>query len=199
MIFKTLKTTLITSIFLLAGLIASPQLPAQQMAPGQVDLAPITVAIGQTPKVNLNFGSTMVRAFAEGIRPSNAEAAKVLDTIAGVRVMVYEDIDGTRIRDRVSVTVDELGLAGWSPAMEVRDEDAHVDLYLNESGDFIDGLVLMVTESDGAAVFINVFGRLDPVVIGKLVGRGLDLGNLDFDELMGEIQSATGNQGEDES
>ncbi|MFN2335184.1 MAG: DUF4252 domain-containing protein [Wenzhouxiangellaceae bacterium] len=197
--FKTTSTALIAILFILTSLVASRPLAAQQMAPGQIDLAPIAVAINQKPKVNLNFGSVMVRAFAEGVRPSNAQIARLLDTVAGVRVMVYENIDGALVRDRVAETVEGLGLAGWAPAMEVRDQDAHVDLYLNESGDAIDGLVLMVTESNGAAVFINVFGRLDPVVIGKLVGNGLDLGNLNLDGLMGRLKDSTTGQANDES
>ncbi|MDT8409148.1 MAG: DUF4252 domain-containing protein [Wenzhouxiangellaceae bacterium] len=182
----------------LTALMLLPPAVAQTQIAGQVDLAPIAADIGKSPKVNLNFGSAMVRAFAETIRSSNAEAAGILDTVAGIRVMVYEDVDGAAIRGRVLEMTGDLGQRGWTPTMEVRDDDAHVDLYLRESEQFIDGLVLMLTESDGAAVFINVFGTLDPVVIGKLIGGGQGLKGLDLEALAGQFMPDGNGAGTDD-
>lgn len=159
---------------------------------GQVDLTPMADAIGATPKVNLNFGPAMMKGFAESIRGSNTDLAGVLDSVSGLRLMVFEDVDTTAARGRVEQTANDLGGDGWTPAMEVRDGDTRVDLFLNESEQFVEGLVLMVTESGGTAVFANVYGDLDPVVIGKLIGSGNGLGGVNFDDLASQFESMSG-------
>ena len=145
---------------------------AQSSDIGRVDLNPIADAIGVTPKVNLNFGSAMMKGFAESFRGSNAELAGIIDSIAGLRVMVFEDVDTSGARGQVERIIGDLGTAGWTPAMEVRDGESHVDLFLNESENFVEGLVLMVLDGDDTAVFANIYGNIDPVVIGKLIGSG---------------------------
>ncbi len=157
---------------------------ALAQAPGQVDLEPVKEVFGTTPNVNLNFGNTMIQGLAEGFRGTNADLADLISGVAGLRVMVFEDVEGSLARTFVSDTAFELGNQGWTPAVEVRDESDHVDIYIKESGEFVDGIVLMVTESSGDAVFINVFGALDPVFIGKTLGGGVDFSNFDLEELM---------------
>ena len=66
---------------------------AQSSDIGQVDLKPIGEAIGVTPKLNLNFGPAMMKGFAESFRGSNAELAGIIDSISGLRLMVFEDVD----------------------------------------------------------------------------------------------------------
>ena len=80
--------------------------------------------------------------------------------------------------------------------MEVRDGETRVDLFLNESEKFVDGLVLMVMDGDDTAVFANVYGKLDPVVIGKLIGRGGALGGMNFEDLAGRFRSMSGGEAE---
>lgn len=82
----------------------------------------------------------------------------------------------------------------------MREDDANVDMFLNEAGEFVKGLVLMVTEDGGTAVFVNIHGDLDPVVIGKLIGSGDALQSLDFDEFASRFQSmAKDGSGADDS
>ncbi|MBY6204348.1 DUF4252 domain-containing protein [Halomonas denitrificans] len=168
---------------------------ALAQAPGQVDLEPVKKVFGTGPTVNLNFGSTMIQGLAEGFRGTNADIADLISGVSGLRVMVFEDVDGTQARAFVSDTAFELGNEGWTPAVEVRDDSDHVDIYIKESGEFVDGIVLMVTESSGDAVFINVFGALDPVFIGKTLGGGIDFSDFDLEELM----NAGNGNGDDDS
>lgn len=152
---------------------------------GQVDLEPVKDLFGTTPKVNINFGSAMMRGFAEGFRETNADIADLVGSVSGIRIMVFEDVDGGQARTWVSDTTFALTGDGWTPAVEVRDGDDHVDIYMKESADFVDGIVLMVTEAgNGDAVFINIFGALDPVFIGKTLGGGIDFNDFDLEDLM---------------
>lgn len=185
---------------LLVLLAASVPLLAQDPVIGKVDLDPVADAIDARPKVNINFGPAMMQGFAESIRGNSPELADVVASIAGLRVMVFEDIDDARVRERVAGTTDALKRDGWTAAVEVREDDANVDMFLNEAGEFVKGLVLMVTEDGGTAVFANVHGDLDPVVIGKLIGSGDALQSLDFDEFASQFQSmAEDGSGADDS
>lgn len=168
---------------------------------GRVDLNPIADAIGATPKVNLNFGPAMMKGFAESFRGSNAELAGIIDSISGLRLMVFENLDVSGARAQVDAITGDLNTAGWTPAMEVRDGDSHVDLFLNESENFVEGLVLMVLDGNETAVFANIYGDIDPVVIGKLIGSGdglsgLKLGNLTLGDVY--IRSPSSDEGEED-
>ena len=174
---------------LLSTALLSPQLFAQSDDIGQVDLEPIATAIGAPPKVNLNFGPAMMRGFAESFRGRNVELARIIGSVSGLRVMVFEEAGIAGARGRVAETGGELTAAGWTAAMEVRDGETRVDLFLNESEEFVDGLVLMVMDGDDTAVFANVYGKLDPVVIGKLIGSRGALGGMNFEDLAGRFRS----------
>lgn len=174
----------------LAGLLASTGTSvAQTLAddPGYVDFDPVTVIIGHSPKVNLNFGPAMLALFTETLRETDPDVSELVANLKSLRVMVFEDVDGTRIREFAVATAGELGAAGWEPALTVRDDGTAVDLFLRTTENQIRGLAMMLTEEDGSAVFINVVGGLDPASLGRLIGgTGIDLGALG--NLAGQIQ-----------
>jgi len=183
---NTVRTLLVSTVLLGSAAFA------QSEDIGRFDLGPIAGAVGASPKVNLNFGPAMMKGFAESLRGSNAELAGIIDSVSGLRLMVFEDVGIEEARGRVAEAASELGTAGWTPAMEVRDGDTRVDLFLNESDQFVEGLVLMVIDGDDTAVLANVYGDLDPVVIGKLIGSGDALNGLDLGDLAGQFQSISG-------
>ena len=118
---NTIKTPFKTLIVLLWIPLASTGW-AQDDAPGQVDLEPVKELFGTTPKVNINFGSAMMRGFAEGFRETNAQVADLVGSVTGLRVMVFEDVDGGEASSFVADTTASLTDAGWTPAAEVRDD-----------------------------------------------------------------------------
>lgn len=73
--------------------------------------------------------------------------------------------------------------------MEVRDGDTHVDLFLNESAQFVEGLVLMVIDGDESAVFANLYGDIEPEVIGRLIGSGNAFDGIDFEDFARQFGS----------
>jgi len=185
------KTLLFVPFVFIAALTASvpfASASAQERTVGQVDLSSLAEPFAVTPKVNLNFGPAMMAGFAETVRGQSPEAAEVLSTIAGVRVMVFEDVDTSLVEDSVAEVAAQLSRDGWTPALEVRDEDAKVDMFLIEAGKLVKGLAVLVREGSGTAVFANVYGDIEPAVIGKLIAQGDALGGMDFGELMGQFQ-----------
>jgi len=156
---------------------------AQDPNAGRFDLAPIQTALAAAPKVNLNFGPAMMSGFAETVRGQNPELAGIIESIRGLRLMVFEALDPVHARAQTDSMLTALGGEGWTAALEVRDEDAHVDLYLIESDRFVDGLVLMVTEGEGTVVVANVYGAIDPALIGRLISQGGALDGFDLESL----------------
>lgn len=159
---------------------------------GHFDLSPIAGAVGQRPTVNINFGPAMMAGFAETLAPNSPELGDVIRSISGLRLMVFEDVDDVDFGARIEQAASDLRQAGWTAAVEVRENDANVDLYLNESQQFVEGMVLMLTEEGGAAVFANIFGDLDPVMIGRMIGSGEALRNLDLDSISEQFESLSG-------
>ncbi|MDT8438646.1 MAG: DUF4252 domain-containing protein [Wenzhouxiangellaceae bacterium] len=192
------KILLLFPVLFVAALVASIPFAsawAQERAVGQVDLSSLAESFTVTPKVNLNFGPAMMAGFAETVRGQNTEAAEVLSTIRGLRVMVFEDVDTSLVEGSVAEVAARLAADGWTPALEVRDTDARVDMFLIESGQFVKGLAVLVREGGGTAVFANVYGDIEPAVIGKLIAQGNALDGLDFGEIMGQFQSSEDSAG----
>lgn len=185
-----MKITLSTLLFCLSLslTLASTSAPAQASDAGQVDLAPLAATLNATPKVNLAFGPAMMAGFAETLRQNNPEMADVIKSVRGLRVMVYEGVDSSAADGRVNEILERLGAEGWAPALTVRDDSTEVDLLLIESGQYVKGLTLLVRDGTSTAVFANIHGDLDPVVIGQLIGRGKAMGDFSLEGLMGQIQ-----------
>ncbi|MEM1080176.1 MAG: DUF4252 domain-containing protein [Pseudomonadota bacterium] len=172
-------------------LLCSNALMAQNRLAGQVDLVPVQDAIGATPEVNLNFGNAILQGFAEGFRGSNDTLADLLGSVAGLRVMVYEEVDNQSLLPLYNETLSQLAFDGWTPALEIRDNTDQVDVYIKETADIVEGLMIMVNEQDGGAVFVNIFGAMDPVFIGQAISGGLDFSDLDLDQL-GDLMNDNG-------
>ena len=188
----------ISMVSVLVLVMSSTAVLAQDRHVGRIDLSPMAGAIGSSPKVNINFGPAMMKGFAESFRGNSPELADLIASVSGLRLMVFENVDGSVARDRVTETTTALERDGWTPAVEVRDGGDHVDLFLNESDQYVEGLVLVVTEDGGSAVFANIYGDLDPVMIGKLVGSGDALKSLDFGDFAAQFQSMS-ESGSDDS
>lgn len=178
-----MKTRLSALLLILAAF----SLAATAAQPGEVDLAPVASALTTKPTVNIRFGPAMMAGFAETMRESNPEMARILGSVTGLRLMVFEDADSTTAEPEVSGLIERLNDEGWSPAIQVRDDGTRVDLYLMESSEFVNGLTLLLRDGSDV-VFANIHGDLDPVMIGKLIGSGQAMSGFDLDGLMEQIQ-----------
>lgn len=176
-------------LLLVLGLTASAAW-AQSPSEGRVDLSPLADAIGVTPKVNINFGPAMMAGFAETFRAQNAELAQVLESVAGLRLMVFEDINLGPVANQIDNITRQLDQSGWNRTVEVRDDESAVDIFMMESSEFVKGLVLLVRDDGDTAVFANIHGDLDPVFIGRLIGSGDLMNGVDFDAIASQFQGA---------
>jgi hypothetical protein len=163
--------------------------PAQAAGNGQIDLTPLAGSLETTPKVNINFGPAMMLGFAETLRQSNPDLAGILSGVAGMRLMIFEGVDTRAAEPRVLDIIDQLGNRGWTAAITVEDDDTRINILLLESGALVEGLVLLLRDGADTAIFANIHGSLDPVMIGKLVGGGQGMQGFDLGGLISQFQN----------
>ena len=78
--------------------------------------------------------------------------------------------------------IDNLKSQGWETVVRVREDGEDVNIQLKTRDNAIAGLVVLVTESGGESVFINIVGNISPKEIGRL-GRALNIDPLEDLEL----------------
>ncbi|MEN1727238.1 MAG: DUF4252 domain-containing protein [Pseudomonadota bacterium] len=176
--FKSKIKASVFAMLMLTGLIAS----SAQAQDGYFNIDGLTA--GLQPKVNINFGPAMMAGFAETMGNSNPDMSTVLGGIYGVRLMVFEDLDDTSdLAVEIDLAVNELIGEGWTQALQVREDDEQVDLFMLESGQYVTGMVLMVRESNETVVMANIHGEMDPVLVGRMVGSGNMFDGFDLDSI----------------
>ena len=181
---KTILPAVLLSLFLPFSAVT-----AQTNDSGRVDLNELAGSLGATPKVNINFGPAMMAGFAETLRQANPELAGALGGVTGLRLMVFEGVDTRGAEPQVLGIIDQLGGSGWTPAVTVEDGDTRINILLLESDTTIGGLVLLLRDGADTAVFANIHGTLDPVLIGRMIGSGQGMQGLDLEALMGQFQN----------
>lgn len=174
---------------LLLTLILSILVSTSQAAEsGRLDLNPLASSMTASPKVNINFGSAMMLGFAETMRHSNPDLADILGGVSGLRLMVFETSGVWNAEPQVLDIIDRLGRDGWTPAITIEDEETRINILMLESGEYVTGLTLLLRDGDDTAIFANIHGQLDPVIIGQLIGGGKAMQDLGLGELIGQFQ-----------
>jgi hypothetical protein len=177
---KTLIKTFLLSIALFATSLA-----AQGPSTGQFDLSGLSGDL--SPKVNINFGPAMMSGFAESMSGSNPDLSSILGGVAGLRLMVFEDVATAGLEAGISDAIAELLDAGWSQAVQIRDDDTLIDLFLAETPDYVKGMVLLLRDDGDTLILANVHGDLDPTAVGRLVSSGNAFNGWNFDFSDGEM------------
>ncbi len=165
--------------FLLLLLAGGLVMSAAQAQDGKFNLDPLVGSL--EPKVNINFGPAMMAGFAESMTNSNPDLSSLLAGIQGLRLMVFEDLSDTReLASEIAASIDELVDQGWNLAVQVKEDNEQIDLFILESGQLVTGIVLMVRESSDTAVLANIHGEMNPVLVGRLVASGKLFEGFDF-------------------
>lgn len=150
---------------------------ALEQEPGYVDFRAIESWFDTEPNIEVNLKGALLELVAEASRESNPELADMLHSLKAIQVRGFTNEDGsqaTSLRSRTEALGKDLEDRGWQAAVRVREDDEHVNMYLNEQDGAISGLMVMASESEDATVFVNIVGPLDPAQIGRL-GRALDI------------------------
>ncbi len=106
--------------------------------------------------------------------------AAIFAGIEAVTVRVFETGEPRRYARLIESLRGDLVDDGWDDLAQVNDGEDQVRVMVKGDGDRLDGLTVMVVDSGGEAVFVNIAGHIDPSDLGKLMGQ-IDVGNADID------------------
>ncbi|MEM7691948.1 MAG: DUF4252 domain-containing protein [Pseudomonadota bacterium] len=138
--------------------------------PGYFEFADLESTYGKPSlKINLNKSLLKLVGSFDHEDPAVAETLKNLEL---VRVYAFEDLgEGSsfnKAEQQMLELTASLEAASWSRVVEARDEEERVDIYVKQSAESIQGLVLLALDGEDA-VFINVLGNIQPQQIASIV------------------------------
>lgn len=137
--------------------------------PGYIDFESITAAYGE-PRVMVNIGGSLLR-LAKAMDHHDPMAEEALEHLESVRIHVYDTFGETAdAQARMGEIRERLKPEQWEQIVRVREEQDAVDIYVKQSGERIQGLVLMAVDGE-EAVFINVLGDIDPAELQKIASH----------------------------
>lgn len=157
-----------TLSFFLLLLLLAPAVPALDLEshPGYVDLAALEAALDGDPTARLDFDRAALASLLGAIGADDPQLAAFVDSIAQVRVRVF-DLHGGQpdeVRARLDATAGELRAAGWGTLASVRDGDETAYVFMRTDGPLVAGLVAMFGGGDEAG-FVHVMGEIDPAQV----------------------------------
>jgi hypothetical protein len=120
----------------------------------------------------------MVAGAAEEKDPDLAELVSQMERIR-VRVGPIEAADEAAATAEFDRAIATLEGAGWTAILSVNAQDAMIRVYTREQNDEIVGMTVLVNADNEDAVLVNIVGRLDPRLIGRMIARMDDLPDLD--------------------
>ena len=132
--------------------------------------------------IEINLSGKLIRLVAKAAK-NDQKAAKLLDMLEGVYVRGYHSSDADL--DEVNRYYEnKLKKEGWDAIAKVKEDDEIVEVHTLFDQDIVSGLFIIVVGAE-RAIFVNVFGRINPEQIGKL------LDSLDVDDL-GNVEIGLG-------
>ncbi|MEO0436424.1 MAG: DUF4252 domain-containing protein [Pseudomonadota bacterium] len=145
--------------------------------PGYFELADLESAYGK-PSLTINLNKSLLKLVGS-FEHEDPAVAETLRNLELVRVYAFEDMDERdnfkKAEQQMLELQASLESASWNRVVEARDEEERVDIYVKQSDDSIQGLVLMALDGEDA-VFINILGNIQPQQIASIVKRvDLDL------------------------
>ena len=134
--------------------------------------------------IEINLSGKLIRLVAKAAK-SDREAAKLLEMLEGVYVRGYHSSD-TDLGEVSRYYENKLKKEGWDVIAKIKENDEIVEVHTLFDQDIINGLFIMVAGTE-RAIFVNIFGRINPEQIGKLLDS-LDVDNLgDVDIGLGDF------------
>jgi Na+-translocating ferredoxin:NAD+ oxidoreductase RnfG subunit len=175
-------------------IIASVGLQAETLPPGQVDFGKFSPPGAGGEFVEVNLSSSLISLAARFLEKDEPEVARLLNSVQLVHVNVIglNDENRTDIEKRAQKMRKELDSKGWERVVSAQKDDQDVGIYLKTKGkDTVQGVVVLVTEANREAVFVNIVGDIKPEQLALLGDR------LHIDPLK-QIGHATQKAGESE-
>lgn len=147
--------------------------------PGYVDGAEFAkLAHEDSGLIQVSVHGPLLRAIASGFSSSEPDLSKLLGGLESVSAVVADASDRAKALKTIQETAGRLEEWGWERIAFVRNEGEHVNVYIRSDEKVIDGLVVMVLDKKGKAVFANIAGVIDLAKIAS-IGNAMDIPGLD--------------------
>ena len=156
------------------SIVASAGRCAESRPPGQVDFGKFSPPGSGGEFVEINLSSTLLSLAARFVEKEEPELAPLLSGLQLVRVNVLGLNDDNRadLEKRAQKIRRELDSKGWERIVTAQKQDQDVGVYLKTHGkDTVQGVVVLVTEAQRQAVFINIVGDIKPEQLAMLGDR----------------------------
>lgn len=161
----------ITTLFSFLLLVAtSGSAFAEKLPPGQVDFGTFTPSDGKQ-FVEVNVTSSLIAMASKFVEKEDADVAKVLSGLQGIHVNVIglDDSNRSEVTDRAQKIRKDLDSKGWERIVTVQQEKQDVSVFLkSRNKEAVEGLVVVVIDSNNQAVFVNVVGDIKPEQLSML-------------------------------
>jgi hypothetical protein len=139
-------------------------------AQGYFDFGSIP-GVPDQPTVQVDLNAALIGFAASAARVNDPVAAQMLEEIEGIRVRVYERLDNAgQVTAFIGEASERLEAEGWQRVVFVQEDGEMVRVYARMNGQEMNGMTIMVVDSE-EAVFVNVAGRIDPEVLGRIAGN----------------------------
>jgi len=134
--------------------------------------------------IEINLSGKLIKLVAKAAK-NDQEAAKLLEMLEGVYVRGYHSSD-TDLDEVSRYYKNKLKEEGWEVIAKVKENDEIVEVHILFDQDIVNGLFITIAGTE-RAIFVNVFGRINPEQMGKLLDS-LDVDNLgDVDIGLGDF------------
>lgn len=169
--------------------------------PGYVDLQALDIFGDEVePTVEVLLDGPLLKLLAGASSEDDAEEAGMLASLKLIRVNAFPIAEGAGdVAAKFEALSKQLVDEGWSRIVHVKEDDKTVNVFIRANDDVLQGLVVLAAESD-KAVFVNIVGDVNPLVLGKLGGGlfGDDFDLSEIAELIEEREEAEESESEEE-
>ena len=144
---------------------------AENLPPGQVDFGKFTAPTSGAEFVEVNLTSSLITLASQFVEKEDAEIGKLLKTLQLVRVTAIglDDDNRADLQKRAQKLRDEMESKGWERIVTAQKQDQNVAVYLkSRNKDTVEGIVVLATEGNRKALFVNIVGDIKPEQISRL-------------------------------
>ena len=167
---KLHKTALSAAV---AALALSGYIWAQETPPGHVEFGKFMPPSSGGEFVEINVSKALINMATKLVEKDEPEIANVLKNLISVRVNVVgiDDKNRSELERRASKVRQDLEKKGWEKVVTAQKQNEDVNIFVKTAGgESVQGVAIVVIESGGQAVFVNVVGDIKPeqlVTVGE--------------------------------
>ncbi|MEM9531291.1 MAG: DUF4252 domain-containing protein [Pseudomonadota bacterium] len=149
--------------------------------PGYADFGDLSGITDAEPTVEISLGPALLGFVSKSLGGEDPELSSTLGKLRSIQVSVFEIPEShlDKALERTQSIASRLKQDNWESAIRVRGETS-VDMFMKMEGDTVQGMVVMVVDTSGDSVFLNIVGEIDPEQLGDVAGKfGVSLEDLE--------------------